>query len=154
MQEEYYAKELKTLNKSGIKYLVIGGLAVNLYGLHRLTRDLDLLIDLSADNFDKLVEVLGKIGYKTRVPRSKWDKLTAISFFTSEDEDKQIDIFLKNPLNFNKAHKKRKVFRGGGVQIPCISLDDLINLKNKANRVRDWIDVGSLRRMTEMKNKK
>lgn len=153
MREEYYAKEFKALNRSRIKYLVIGGLAVNLYGLHRMTRDLDLIIDLSRDNFDKLVAVLDKIGYKTKAPKSKWDKLTAISFFTQEDEDKQIDVFLKNPLDFSKAYRKRKVFKGGGVQIPCVSLADLIDLKNKAGRVRDWVDVGSLKRMLEMKKK-
>jgi len=150
---QYYEREIKTLNKSKIRYLVIGGLAVNLHGLHRLTMDLDLMIDLSKDNFDKFVEIMNKIGYETRVPRKEWDKHAAIAFRNKKEEDKRVDVFLKNPIDFSAAYKKRKVFKVDKLAISCVGFDDLITLKNKANRVRDWVDVGSLKRMKELKKK-
>lgn len=154
MIENYYEKEIKALNKSRIKYLVIGGFAVNLYGVHRLTKDLDLMIDLSANHLADFIKVISKLGYLTDVPESKWSKCTAIAFKNKDDEDKRIDVFLKNPIDFSAAYKKRKIFRSAGYNISCVGYDNLIELKNKANRLRDWIDIGSLKRMKELKNEK
>lgn len=154
MIEYYYEKEVKALNKSRIKYLIVGGFAVNLYGIHRLTKDMDMMIDLSKDNIDKLIKILGKLGYDTRIPKEKRGKLTAIAFFNKHDEDKRIDVFLKNPIDFDSAYKRRKIFRPAGYNISCVSFDDLIKLKNMADRLRDWIDIGSLKRARELKRKK
>jgi hypothetical protein len=137
-----------------IKYLVVGGMAVNLYGLHRLTMDLDLMIDLSKANFTKFVEVMRGIGYETTIPGKEWDKHLAIAFRTKTDEDKRIDVFLKNPIDFKQAYKKRRVFTAGKLRISCIGLDDLLAMKDKAGRVRDWIDVGSLKRIQKLKGEK
>lgn len=150
----YYEKELKALNKSKLKYLVVGGMAVNLYGLHRLTMDLDLMIDLSKDNFTKFIAIMDGIGYKTRVPKSEWKEHLAIAFRTKADEDKRIDVFLKNPIDFDKAFKKRKVFSADKLRISCVGLNDLLAMKNKANRLRDWIDIGSLERIQKLKDRK
>ena len=147
----FYDHVFKALNKKRIKYLVLGGIAVNLYGLRRLTRDLDLMIDLSAENLDKFIRIIENLGYKTKVRKNKWSILTAIAFQKVIDEFDRIDVFLKNPIDFKKAYKKRKVFRIDNTRIPCVSLEDLICLKSKGNRIRDWIDVGSLKRIFKIK---
>jgi predicted nucleotidyltransferase len=146
----FYEKELKALNKSKIKYLVVGGLAVNLYGLHRLTMDLDLMIDLAKDNFSKFIRVIGELGYVTNVPEKEWSKHLAIAFIYRKDKDRRIDVFLKNPINFKKAFANRKVFSVDRLRVACVGFDDLLVLKSKANRLRDWVDVGSLKRMREI----
>lgn len=154
LEHFFYETELKALNRNKIKYLVIGGLAVNLYGVHRFTQDLDLMIDLSAGQFEKFISVISPLGYSTKVPRNKWYKLNAIAFANKHDEDKRIDVFLKNPLDFDRAYKRRKVFRTGKFQLSCVSLNDLLQLKNQADRLRDWIDIGSLKRVRQLKKKK
>jgi predicted nucleotidyltransferase len=150
----YYGKEIKALNKNRIRYLVIGGMAVNLYGIHRLTRDLDLMIDLSEGHLQKFLKVIKPLGYYTKVPNAKWKELNAVAFINHRDEDKRIDVFLKNPTDFESAYKKRKIFRADNFRISCISLEGLIKLKNKADRLRDWVDIGSIKRMQELKKKK
>lgn len=143
-----YCEEVyRALNKNRIKYLVIGGIAVNLHGLMRLTRDLDLMIDLSEDNLDKFIKVIESLGYETKVPKTKWEKLTAIAFTNKTDETKRVDIFLKNPIDFKRAYKRRKVFNVEGMRISCVSLDDLMKLKSKSERVRDWADLGFLEKV-------
>jgi len=154
MIEYYYEKEIRALNKNRIRYLVVGGMAVNLYGIHRLTKDMDLMIDLSRSHFEKFMKVIRALGYGTKAPEEKWGKLTAIAFSNRKDEDKRIDVFLKNPIDFTRAFNKRKIFRTDNFKISCVSLDDLVALKNKANRLRDWIDIGSLERMKKLKKKK
>jgi hypothetical protein len=146
----YYEKEIRELNKNRIKYLVVGGYAVNLYGVNRLTMDLDLMIDLSEEHLEKLLNVMDKLGFKTGVPKSKWSKVTAIAF-KNDEEEKRIDVFLKNPIDFDVAYGRRKVFKVGKLAISCVSMDDLLEMKNKANRIRDWIDIGSLKRIYGIK---
>ena len=146
MRELYYEDEIKALNKSKIKYLVVGGIAVNLYGLNRFTRDLDLMIDINEENLAKFIDLVNKLGYGTKVAIDDWKGKVAIAFRHSKEENKQIDVFMKNPIDFNKAYKKRVTFKVGKANISCVNLDDLIRMKEKADRNRDWIDIGYLKK--------
>jgi len=150
----YYEEVFKALNKNRIKYLVIGGIAVNLYGLHRLTGDLDLMIDVSEKSLEDFIRVVKKLGYRPKAPIHKWKNLTALTFYHKTNEFKQIDIFLKNPIDFNKAYKSRKIFRVNKLNISCISFEDLIKLKKKSDRERDLIDIGSLERIKKLEEGK
>ena len=41
---------LRFLNDEGVQYLVVGGMAVNLYGYHRATGDMDVWVAVTSDN--------------------------------------------------------------------------------------------------------
>ena len=62
----FYEKVFKELNKRKVRYVVIGGIAVNLYGIPRFTRDLDLAVDLSEKNLTRLISTMNSLGYKPR----------------------------------------------------------------------------------------
>ena len=47
-------KLCEALNAEGVRYVLIGGFAVILHGFVRATKDIDLLIDASADNVQRL----------------------------------------------------------------------------------------------------
>ena len=49
----FFEKIFKALNENNVKYLVIGGAAVNLHGYVRVTHDLDLFIALNESNIKK-----------------------------------------------------------------------------------------------------
>jgi hypothetical protein len=51
----------RSLNKEGVRYLLIGGFAVILHGLVRTTKDIDLLIDPSEENIRRLKKALGTL---------------------------------------------------------------------------------------------
>lgn len=46
------------LNRHGVKYVVIGGWAINIHGYERATRDIDLIVDVSADNIARIKQAL------------------------------------------------------------------------------------------------
>ena len=46
---------LACLNRAGVEYLLVGGFAVNHYGCHRFTEDIDFWIAVSDVNFDRLL---------------------------------------------------------------------------------------------------
>src|SRR5687768_17233169 len=56
------------LQATGVRYVVVGGVAVNLHGYQRFTKDIDLVIELVADRTLKALEALNAIGYKPNVP--------------------------------------------------------------------------------------
>jgi len=49
---------LRFLSEEKVEYLVIGGMAVNFYGYHRATGDLDLWVALHDENQERLAAAL------------------------------------------------------------------------------------------------
>ena len=64
----YYEEVFRQLNKFRVKYAVAGGVATVLYGAVRFTADLDIIIDMSCSNIDRLFRSLTDFGYKPRLP--------------------------------------------------------------------------------------
>lgn len=48
----------RRLNEAGAKYLVVGGFAIIQHGFARATEDVDLLIDVSPENFDRVQQAM------------------------------------------------------------------------------------------------
>ena len=60
-QVEDLARICDSLNAAGARYLLIGGFAVILHGFARTTKDIDLLVDPSADNIQAVKRALGTL---------------------------------------------------------------------------------------------
>lgn len=153
-----YKKVFSELQKSGVQYLVVGGVAVNLYGYSRFTGDIDILLTLGAANLSKMEKVMKKLGYVERLPvrlyelRNKkkvkeWLKekgMTAYTFISAKKPQLDIDILAGYSLDFKKFYKKRTVVQVWGIHLPVISFDDLIMMKKKASREKDLLDIKAL----------
>ena len=58
MFEELLSRIATALDRAGIRYMIIGGQAVLLYGEPRLTRDIDLTLGIGPDEIVRLLEIL------------------------------------------------------------------------------------------------
>src|SRR3989338_8029591 len=110
----FYESVFRALQKERVRYLVVGGVAMNLYGVLRATADLDLFIWLkNSGNVAKFVKIMKRLGYKPRVPvapedlqdpekREEWQKGKGALVFTfvHPDSFEQVDVFLKDPIPF------------------------------------------------------
>jgi len=56
-----FARLLRALHAAGVRFIVVGGAAATAHGSARLTLDLDIVYDRSADNLDRLVSALGPL---------------------------------------------------------------------------------------------
>ena len=56
------------LNRNGVRYVVVGGVAVVLHGVARLTGDLDLAVDLTPSEARKAIDALVACGFRSRLP--------------------------------------------------------------------------------------
>jgi len=156
------------LNKKGIKYLVAGGVAVNLHGYVRATADLDILLLMDDDNIHAFIELMKELGYKPRIPvkmeefasaakRQEWideKNMKVFSVCNPSNMLEGIDVMVGEYIRFDEAYRKRKVVHSLGVEVPVISIDDLIKLKELAGRGRDKIDISALKEIRNEKDKK
>lgn len=159
-----FEKIFRSLNKAKIRYLVVGGVAVNIYGYPRFTGDLDILLLLEKDNLEKMENVMDELGYKTRLPVDikelqdhkqvkKWLKeknMTAFVFFPSGENFLMIDVLVEDSLKFQEAEENKVIKKFDDVKIPVIAIDKLIKMKKKAKRPKDLEDIDILKHLTDL----
>ncbi len=164
----YYEDIFRTLNRRRVKYVVVGGVAVVLHGIVRLTVDLDLMIDLEKENAERFLEALSSLGYVPKAPvnpidfadrekRESWKtkkNMIVFSFYNSKKPFEEVDVFVYNPIEFNGVYQKRKVYKVEGVSIPVASLEDLKTLKKISGRKQDTADIESLEALEELLHEK
>ena len=165
----YYFEILEGLYKSKVRYLIAGGLSVNLYGVPRMTQDIDIVIAMDRENVLKITFLLKELGYVTRLPVSPDDlanpdkvkdwienkNLKAFSFYHKNENYKVIDIVLVHPLDFEKSFKNRTVKRAKDIDIYLASIDDVVKMKEFSGRSQDLSDIEMLnkvRKYLEEKN--
>ncbi|MCM8801172.1 MAG: hypothetical protein NC912_04065 [Candidatus Omnitrophica bacterium] len=161
-----YLGIFKEFNTKKIKYIVVGGLAVNFHGIPRATYDIDLLVYLEDRNLAKLLRLMKDWGFKPKVPvdimdfadrnkREDWIKnknMKAFTLINPEWAIKEIDIIINSPVDYKKALKNAKIFKIYNVPIPTISINDLILMKEKTGRRQDEADIRYLKKL--LKNEK
>jgi hypothetical protein len=152
--EELFSK----LEKKKVRYLVCGGLAVNIYGIPRMTADIDLLIDLAEDNVREFEIVVNEMGYKPRLPftltstvesgkleeLSKEKNLIAFSYFNSVQNLMSLDVLVDVPFSFEEMWDAREKRKMADHTIHVVSIDHLIEMKRKVGREQDRQDVINL----------
>jgi len=158
-----YQTIFKELNELGIDYLVVGGLAVNLHGIPRMTYDIDLLILLNPENILKAVGKLTQWGYRPKVPvdprdladeakRSSWIQekgMKALSFYSEDLAIAEIDLVFDSPVPFEQLKSRAVIFELKDAKVPTVSIPDLIELKLHAGRKQDLADVEHLKMILE-----
>lgn len=163
-----YEDVLREFGKQNVKYLLVGGIAVNLYGYARFTVDLDIMVGLDEENLMKLIDVMERLNYKPRVPvktidltveekRDQWVRekgAVVFTFIHPGDPVKHIDIFLRNPVDFDIAYREKEIIKVRDIAINLISIDHLIEMKQSTGRPRDLEDINQLKRVKEVREKK
>ena len=129
-----------SFQKYKVKYLIIGGVATVLYGVPRVTFDLDILIEATVDNVQRLLDALIEAGFGTATLISPEELLKyEITVFNDKI---RIDVQTRTPgIDFETAWNRRQVVRYRGQELYVVSLSDLIASKRAAGRPVDLEDV-------------
>ena len=160
-----YLAIFKKLNEKKIRYLVVGGIAVNLHGIPRMTYDVDLILDLEDENIKEFLQLLKGWGFKPKIPvdimdfakkeiRENWIKnknMKAFNLVNTEWAISEIDIVIDSPVDYKKGYKRMKHIMLHDVSIPVISIDDLIKMKHITERQQDEADIRYLRKLKNEK---
>lgn len=141
------------LEQKGIKYAVMGGLAIRAYAIPRSTEDIDFTLSLDRRRLPELYSELETRNYSIPEPyRAGWvDQLSAavplklvkLKRYVG-DHAIDVDLFLAETPFQDEVLKRRRLADVKGRQLWLASPEDLVLLKLAADRPRDWIDIADV----------
>lgn len=130
----------RSFQRHDVRYVVIGGIAAILHGVPRATFDLDILIEATPDNAQRLLDALLDAGLGTAALTSPRDVLA--NEITIFKDRVRVDVQTSTPgLRFADAWSRRKTVRYQGQAFFILSKEDLIRSKRAAGRPVDLEDV-------------
>lgn len=132
------------LNDEGGRYLVVGGYALAFFGHPRFTRDLDVWVEASAENAERVFRALEVFGAPmadlTREDLAKPDLVFQIGVAPN-----RIDIVTGiDGVTFADAWETRESSTYGALQIQVIGRSQLIQNKKASGRPQDLADLQAL----------
>jgi tRNA nucleotidyltransferase/poly(A) polymerase len=130
----------KSFQQHDVRYVVIGGIASVLYGVPRATFDLDILVEATPENAERLLQAMLDAGLGTASLTSA-DDLLAHEITIFKDRVR-VDVQTSTPgISFAQAWDHRQVMSFQGDQFFVVSKEDLIRSKRAAGRDIDLDDA-------------
>ena len=144
----------RSLNTFHVKYIMIGGFAVNLHGFSRMTADVDIWLKDEISNRQNLGKALEQFGYG----ELSFDKLDFIPGWSNFYIGKglNLDIITKmkglSGISFDEALSIANVAKIENIEVPFLNINQLIKNKKATNRPKDIVDVIELEKIIKIKN--
>lgn len=145
---------LAALLESDVKFLIVGGYAVNYHGYPRATGDLDLWVRPdNAKNKERLLQALETLGVTSEDLKILEEKDFSLPLlFSDGEEPDRTDIMTAvSGVKFDDAWEERVIAHLDELELPFINLDDLVLSKISNDRQRDRADVEELQRIRREK---
>jgi hypothetical protein len=136
---------LSVFDRFGIRYLIVGGIAVGYHAEPRFTKDLDVLVAIGEFNYLQFYAALQEYGTPLQTVRPE-EFLSEDFVFFFGIPPWRIDILTSIPgVDFELAYADRVSFALGHKQVDCISRQWLIRAKEASGRPQDLADLEALR---------
>jgi len=144
---------ISELNQKGVEYLLIGGYAMGAYGHHRGTGDLDIFVNATEANAEKLVSA--SIDYGIPEQDVKKEMFLVPKMVGIGQPPLRIELLKKlDTLDFEYAYQRVEMKHVDDLEIRVASVDDLILLKKAAQKGRSKArDKEDLTFLEKLKNK-
>ncbi|HEB76851.1 MAG TPA: hypothetical protein ENJ04_10905 [Nitrospirae bacterium] len=153
--DKEFVRICDTFNKYEVKYVVIGGFAIIIHGLPRTTEDIDLFVENSVENIEKLKSALKSLYNDPSIDEITSGDLQeyAVIRYGTPDEF-YIDIMtrLGEEVSFKEVWDNLERFEIDNVEIPVCGLETLIKMK-KTVRDRDLRDLKFLMKKADEQKK-
>jgi predicted nucleotidyltransferase len=149
---------LQQLRNADVQFVVVGGVAAALHGGSRVTFDLDLVPSLEPNSWQVAIDLLWDLGARPRIPETRerirdpdnvrvWREekgMLALNFRTN-DGALDIDLLVSESDRFDDLKERAISLDYLGQRFAVASIDDLIEMKSRAGRPQDLLDIAELR---------
>ncbi len=137
---------LTSLNENDVRYILVGGFSVILHGYSRTTGDMDIWVERTEENYQKIKIAFKQFGMpvfdmteENFLRHKNWD------VFTFGNPPSAIDLMIAvKGLNFMETFNNAVIFEDEGLSIRTIHKTDLIKAKKSAGRAKDLDDLENL----------
>lgn len=145
---------LLTANKCALRFIMVGGGAVNFHGYQRHSADIDFWIDISEENQGKLLKTLQTLGYSIeKLPEAVKKGKQNISIKISPVFEIELITNFNPGKSFYQAFQDSILVENENINYRVLSLNDLIASKITSERTKDKLDVEELHKIQLKKRK-
>ncbi len=144
--EREIEKLLKLFNENKVKYIIIGAVALPVYGYIRTTVDLDIFIEPTEKNARRAMTALREFGYLVIEETTIKDFFTKKTLIRQYSLETDIHPFVEG-VNFKEIWKNKIRAKIGNTYANFPSIVDMIRMKKAAGRAKDKEDLKYLRKL-------
>lgn len=156
-----YTNFLQELCDSQVRFVLVGGMAVQLHGYARSTLDMDIVLAMDDANLTKFIDMAKKFGLVPIIPVpidslknaqqiEQWYQekgMLAFSLREPQNGGRSIDVLVRPEVPFDDMLAQSVCVNLFARQVRIASIDHLLTMKRKANRSRDRIDIEALEKI-------
>jgi predicted nucleotidyltransferase len=148
---------LSQLHDHHVEFVIVGGVAASLHGGSRVTFDLDVVPSLAQASWQTAVDLLWSLGARPRIPepldrirdaaqvrRWRTEKGMLALNFRSPDGSTEVDLLVSESDTFDALRQRAVTITVGQRTFLVASIDDLIEMKQRAGRPQDLLDIAEL----------
>jgi predicted nucleotidyltransferase len=144
-QFDNFMKVLKALDKEQVEYILVGGVAVILHGIERLTRDIDIFVKMNETNICRLRKALHSIFEDESIDEITLEELykyAVIRFGTPDGF--YIDLMARLGETAVYEDLEYEIIRYQNTKIKIATPETLYDLKKETLRHKDRFDAAYL----------
>ena len=144
----------RCLNNNDVRYIMIGGFAINLHGYNRATDDIDIWIDDTLENRKNLRKALKEQG------SGDYDVIESMQFVPGWTDFQlnfgfKLDVMtsvkgLEN-IGFEECYNYAVIAEIENLPVKFLHFNHLIICKRAAARPKDLLDVAELEKLRKLK---
>ena len=152
---------LQSLSDEQVKYVLVGGLAVQLHGFLRSTFDIDLVLAMDDENLSRFITVAKHYGLIPTVPVpidalrnasqiDQWHREKGMLAFELREPQiggSVVDILVRPEVSFETLMANAIAGELFTRKVWIASIDDLLTMKRIANRPKDQLDIVALEKI-------
>ena len=137
----------KCLHQNDVRYIMIGGFAINLHGYSRATKDIDIWIEDTLENRKKLRKALKEQGSGDYEPIERMQFIPGLTDFQLNmgfKLDVMVNVKGLDDIGFNECFNYAIIAEIEEVPVRFLHYNHLITCKKAAGRPRDLVDIEEL----------
>jgi predicted nucleotidyltransferase len=136
---------IELLIKNKAEYLIVGGYAVGVHGHPRYTGDLDIWLNPTLQNAERILQSVNEFGFSS-FKLSKEDFTKPGNVIQLGYPPLRIDLLTEiDGVAFEECFKNRKEVIMGDLKVNFIGYNDLLKNKRETGRPRDIDDIDNLK---------
>ena len=145
----------KALSAAEIRFMVVGGLAMQAHGYDRITYDIDIVLQLERDNVIRAFAALKSAGYRPAVPITaeqfadaptrdafqREKEMKVLNFWSDRFPQTTLDLFVAEPFDFETEYAQALRNDLAGIELRFPRAETLLAMKRLAHRRKDLNDI-------------
>ena len=152
---------IRALIDQQVRFVVVGGFAVQLHGFVRATIDFDCVLAMDDGNLSRFIEVAKSFGLEPVVPVKidvlknakqieQWHQEKGMLAFALREPSiggSVVDVLVRPEVPFEKLEADAAVVSLFDREVKIASIDALLTMKRIANRLKDRLDIDALEKI-------